>query len=188
MFSAPPVGGTPASQDSGVEFTHAEEALTSRLVQWSSAFRLGRAGPRAVESRPESIGAIHRNEAGAAEQGDATREAIRGQSARLIEQTPRFEHEATGAVIEDAHTDNVFHDDNGDLYPFDVVVEVLLGRPTPSALACWRSRQAAHGRRTALQHRSPVYQRGGPGPESRPPARPSRIQPRHAPIRGHEGP
>lgn len=37
---------------------------------------------------------------------------------------PRFKHES-GAIIEDAHTDNVFQDDNGDLYPFDVVVEAL---------------------------------------------------------------
>lgn len=38
---------------------------------------------------------------------------------------PRFKHRETGAIIEDAHTDNVFQDDNGDLYPFDVVVEAL---------------------------------------------------------------
>lgn len=41
------------------------------------------------------------------------------------DQSFQFRHTETGAVIEDAHTDNVFQDDNGDLYPFDVVVEAL---------------------------------------------------------------
>lgn len=243
----------------GVEFSHAEEALQSRLAQWSAAVRLGQGGPRAVGERSESLGPVDRSEAGAARQGDASREEIRDQSARLIQRAkdegffwgddspilaalgslpagsvnggaehqvfvvgegdnrfviratdngffgprsdispaqylarledysrtfpslqtrligvsesaeipgnaviwtaqpfvrgrkfgsqsalrdamaahgwkedgyngvPRFKHEATGAVIEDAHTDNVFQDDNGELYPFDVVVEAMPG-------------------------------------------------------------
>lgn len=255
-FSQPSSADTSNPRGEGVGFAHGQEALASRLVQWSSALRLGRAGPRPMEQRPESIGAVNRNAAGAAEQGDATREAIREQSARLIEQAkaggyywpngsqilaeigklqtlggaehqvflagdvdsgngfviratdngffgprsdispaqylarlddysatfpdlqtrligisespdipghaviwsaqpfvrgkkfrnqrelaeamaahgwdvdgnegePRFIHRENGAIIEDAHTDNVFHDDNGNLYPFDVVVEAL---------------------------------------------------------------
>lgn len=40
-------------------------------------------------------------------------------------QSVRFRHPSTGTIIEDANTDNVFQGDNGDLYPFDVVVEAL---------------------------------------------------------------
>lgn len=241
----------------GVEFAHAEEALQSRLAQWSSAVRLGQSGPRAVVERAEGLGPVDRSATGAARQGDASREEIREQSARLIQRAkdegffwgddspilaalgalppgsinggaehqvfvvgegdsrfviratdngffgprsdispaqylarledysrtfpslqtrligvsesaeipgnaviwtaqpfvrgkkfgsqaalrdamaargwkedgatgvPRYKHEATGAVIEDAHTDNVFQDDQGNLYPFDVVVEAL---------------------------------------------------------------
>lgn len=241
----------------GVEFTNGQEALQSRLAQWSASLRVGGSRPRAVAANAEGIGAVRRNAAGAAEQGDSSREEIREQSARLIERAktegfywpddspivaalnalpadrkgggaehvafivgegvdrfviratdngafghradispaqylarlddysetfpsmqtrligvsesaeieghaviwtaqpyvrgkkfasqsalskamaargwkedgypgvPRFKHEDTGTIIEDAHTDNVFHDDNGDLYPFDVVVEAL---------------------------------------------------------------
>ena len=47
------------------------------------------------------------------------------------DQSFQFRHTQTGAVIEDAHTDNVLQDDNGDLYPFDVVMEAL-----PMEFAC----------------------------------------------------
>ena len=38
---------------------------------------------------------------------------------------PRFKHEASGTIISDAHIENVFQDDRGELFPFDVVVEAL---------------------------------------------------------------
>lgn len=248
-------------RENGVEFTHAEETLQSRLAQWAASLvQDGRASPRPVGERPESIGAVNRSETGAARQGDESSEAIREQSAKLIERAktegffwgdespilaelaklqtlggaehqvflvgdgdqrlviratdngyfgprsdispaqylarledysrtfpglqtrligvsesaeieghaviwtaqpfvqgkkfgsqhalemameakgwtregypgaPRFRHEASGTIIEDAHTDNVFQDDNGDLYPFDVVVEALPDRSEP---------------------------------------------------------
>lgn len=248
-------------RENGVEFTHAEETLQSRLAQWTASLvQDGRASPRPVGERPESIGAVNRSETGAARQGDESSEAIREQSAKLIERAktegffwgdespilaelaklqtlggaehqvflvgdgdqrlviratdngyfgprsdispaqylarledysrtfpglqtrligvsesaeieghaviwtaqpfvqgkkfgsqhalemameakgwtregypgaPRFRHEASGTIIEDAHTDNVFQDDNGDLYPFDVVVEALSDRSEP---------------------------------------------------------
>lgn len=248
-------------RENGVEFTHAEETLQSRLAQWAASLvQDGRASPRPVGERPEGIGAVNRSETGAARQGDESSEAIREQSAKLIERAktegffwgdespilaelaklqtlggaehqvflvgdgdqrlviratdngyfgprsdispaqylarledysrtfpglqtrligvsesaeieghaviwtaqpfvqgkkfgsqhalemameakgwtregypgaPRFRHEASGTIIEDAHTDNVFQDDNGDLYPFDVVVEALPDRSEP---------------------------------------------------------
>lgn len=253
------------SQDSmkdseGVEYAHAEEALQSRLAQWAAEIHLGGSGPRAVGASPEAIGTVARNGSGAAHQGDASREEIRTQSARLIERAkaegffwdsdhpilarldtlpvlggaehrvfvvgsgdarfviratdnglfgprsdispaqylarlddfnstfpslqtrligvsesadipghaviwtaqpfvygkkfssqdalregmvargwqedgypgvPRYRHTASGAVIEDAHIDNVFHDEDGNLYPFDVVVAEM---PTSGGL------------------------------------------------------
>lgn len=244
---------TPGSGN-GVDFAHGQEALESRLAQWAASLHIGAGSPRPVGARPESIGTVNRNASGAAEQGDESREALREQSARLIERakaeghfwdadspilaklagmfanggaehqaykvgepgsefiiratdngyfgpradispaqylarlddynatfpnlqmrlvgvsesteieghaviwtvqpfvygnefgsqsalaaamaehgwkedgpagTPRFIHEATGTIIEDAHTGNVFYDDAGNLYPFDVVVEAL---------------------------------------------------------------
>lgn len=42
---------------------------------------------------------------------------------------PRFLHEATGAIIEDAHTGNILHRD-GELFPIDVQMEALPEQPT----------------------------------------------------------
>ena len=241
-------------ESSGVEFSNGQEALESRLAQWAASVHLGGGRPRTVAASPEGVGAFARNASGAAEQGGASPEEIREQSARLIERAksegfhwadgspilaeiarlptfggaehqvfvagegdkrfviratdngyfghrsdispaqylarlddysatfpslqtrligvsaspeidghaviwsaqtfvfgkkfasqsllseamsahgwkehgypgvPRFVHKATGAVIVDAHTDNLFPDDAGDLFPFDVVVEEM---------------------------------------------------------------
>ena len=37
----------------------------------------------------------------------------------------QFRHLETGAVIEDAHTDNVFQNERGELFPFDVRIDAL---------------------------------------------------------------
>lgn len=81
-----PLFQTPSSEaQSGVEFARGQETVNARLEQWSAAHSFGGSGPRAVDARPESIGPVHRNAAGAAEQGDASKDEIREQSARLIE-------------------------------------------------------------------------------------------------------
>lgn len=69
----------------GVEFARGQETVNARLEQWSAAHSFGGGGPRTVDARPESIGPVHRNAAGAAEQGDASKDELREQSARLIE-------------------------------------------------------------------------------------------------------
>jgi len=69
------------TQEIGVGYRHGEEAITSRLVQWAASLHIRGSGSRPVGTSPKSVEAVHRNAAGAAEQGDATREAIREQSA-----------------------------------------------------------------------------------------------------------
>ena len=72
--------------EAGVEFANGQETLTSRLAQWFAAFvQDAGAAPSAVGERPESVGAVNRNATGAVQQGDASREVIREQSARLID-------------------------------------------------------------------------------------------------------
>ena len=81
-----PLFQSPSSEaQSEVEFARGQETVNARLEQWSAAHSFGRGGPRTVDARPESIGPVHRNAAGAAEQGDASKDEIREQSARLIE-------------------------------------------------------------------------------------------------------
>ncbi|WP_259304767.1 PLxRFG domain-containing protein [Thermomonas sp. S9] len=64
---------------------------------------------------------------------DALREGMvaRGWQEDGYPGVPRYRHTASGAVIEDAHIDNVFHDEDGNLYPFDVVVAEM---PTSGGL------------------------------------------------------
>lgn len=70
----------------GVNSSGGQETLQSRLAQWFASLRVGGGVPRAVESRPESIGSINRGaDNGAAVQGGVSREEVREQSARLIE-------------------------------------------------------------------------------------------------------
>lgn len=76
-----------------IEYANAERDLLARLAQWSSSFlQDGRGSPEAVEERPESIGAVNRgadHRQGAVEQGDASKQEIREQSARLIDRAKR---------------------------------------------------------------------------------------------------
>lgn len=76
-----------------IEYANAERDLLARLAQWSTSFlQDGRGGPEAVEERPESIGAVNRgadHRQGAVEQGDASKQEIREQSARLIDRAKR---------------------------------------------------------------------------------------------------
>ena len=81
----PTATATTTDQESGVDYAREEEQLQSRLVQWFGSLRIGGSRPRTVESRPETVGQVARNESGAAEQGGASAEEIRGQSQRLID-------------------------------------------------------------------------------------------------------
>lgn len=90
-----PAGVLSPEGESGVESGNGQETPAPRPVSRTRDLRLGRGGPRAVESRREAVGTVDRGEAGAARQGDESKAALREQSEKLIAR-------ARVEVIEDA--------------------------------------------------------------------------------------